>query len=99
MTDDLIYACVVGSRAYGLAGPDSDTDRRGVFLAPAEAFWRMKIDVDDLMTRSFPAPEHVAIIRQMFEDSVADDAMGLDIRREKGRLRFDYSNVVLTAER
>jgi uncharacterized protein len=41
VTDDLIYACVVGSRAYGLAGPDSDTDRRGVFLAPATAFWRL----------------------------------------------------------
>ena len=34
-----IYAVVVGSRAYGLAGPDSDTDRRGVFLAPTPAYW------------------------------------------------------------
>jgi predicted nucleotidyltransferase len=33
-----IYAVVVGSRAYGLAGPDSDTDRRGVFLAPTPAY-------------------------------------------------------------
>lgn len=41
MTDDLVYAVVVGSRAYGLSGPDSDVDRRGVFLAPAEAFWRL----------------------------------------------------------
>jgi predicted nucleotidyltransferase len=41
VTDDVIYACVVGSRAYGLAGPDSDVDRRGVFLAPATAFWRL----------------------------------------------------------
>ena len=41
MTHDVIYACVVGSRAYGLAGPDSDTDRRGVFLAPADSFWRL----------------------------------------------------------
>lgn len=39
VTDDLVYSCVVGSRAYGLAGPGSDTDRRGVFLAPADAFW------------------------------------------------------------
>lgn len=39
--DDLVYSCVVGSRAYGLAGPGSDTDRRGVFLAPADAFWRL----------------------------------------------------------
>jgi uncharacterized protein len=41
VTQDLIYCCVVGSRAYGLAGPDSDVDRRGVFLAPATAFWRL----------------------------------------------------------
>jgi predicted nucleotidyltransferase len=47
VTDDLVYSCVVGSRAYGLAGPGSDTDRRGVFLAPADAFWRLD-----------PAPTH-----------------------------------------
>ena len=32
---------MVGSRAYGLAGPDSDTDRRGVYAAPAHLFWRL----------------------------------------------------------
>jgi uncharacterized protein len=41
VTNDVIYSVVVGSRAYGLDGPDSDTDRRGVFLAPADAFWRL----------------------------------------------------------
>jgi len=41
VTHDVIYSVVVGSRAYGLDGPDSDTDRRGVFLAPADAFWRL----------------------------------------------------------
>jgi hypothetical protein len=39
--DHTIYAVVVGSRAYGLAGPDSDHDRRGVYAAPTEAFWRL----------------------------------------------------------
>jgi predicted nucleotidyltransferase len=34
-----IYACVVGSRAYGLSRPGSDTDRRGVYAAPAASFW------------------------------------------------------------
>jgi uncharacterized protein len=47
VTQDVIYSCVVGSRAYGLAGPDSDVDRRGVFVAPATAFWRLD-----------PAPTH-----------------------------------------
>ncbi|MEU2554894.1 DNA polymerase beta superfamily protein [Streptomyces sp. NPDC014684] len=38
--DHTIYACVMGSRAFGLATEASDTDRRGVFLAPTPLFWR-----------------------------------------------------------
>ncbi|GGM02121.1 nucleotidyltransferase [Streptomyces fumigatiscleroticus] len=38
--DHTIYACVMGSRAFGLATEGSDTDRRGVFLAPTPLFWR-----------------------------------------------------------
>ncbi len=36
-----ILAVVVGSRAYGLAGPDSDHDRRGVYAAPTELLFRL----------------------------------------------------------
>ena len=44
--DDLVerhtvLAVVVGSRAYGLDGPGSDHDRRGVYAAPTRAFWRL----------------------------------------------------------
>ncbi|GHD23526.1 nucleotidyltransferase [Streptomyces violarus] len=39
--DHTIYACVMGSRAFGLATDGSDTDRRGVFLAPTPLFWRL----------------------------------------------------------
>lgn len=34
-------AVVVGSRAYGLHGPGSDHDRRGVFVAPTRSFWSL----------------------------------------------------------
>jgi uncharacterized protein len=37
----IIYRCVVGSRAYGLDNDDSDTDRRGIYLAPAELEWSL----------------------------------------------------------
>jgi uncharacterized protein len=37
----IVYRCVVGSRAYGLAGPDSDVDRRGFYLPPAELHWSL----------------------------------------------------------
>ncbi|WP_055711180.1 DNA polymerase beta superfamily protein [Streptomyces torulosus] len=40
--DHTIYSCVMGSRAFGLATDDSDTDRRGVFLAPTALFWRFE---------------------------------------------------------
>lgn len=40
--DHTVYACVMGSRAFGLATEDSDTDRRGVFLAPTPLYWRFE---------------------------------------------------------
>ncbi|MFQ5422917.1 MAG: DNA polymerase beta superfamily protein [Phycisphaerae bacterium] len=37
----IIYRCVIGSRAYGLDVEGSDTDRRGVFIAPCEMHWSL----------------------------------------------------------
>ncbi|MFF2527165.1 nucleotidyltransferase domain-containing protein [Streptomyces liangshanensis] len=37
--DHTVYSCVMGSRAFGLATETSDTDVRGVFLAPTALFW------------------------------------------------------------
>src|SRR5688572_20518573 len=35
----IIYRCVVGSQAFGLSGDDSDVDRRGIYLPPAQLHW------------------------------------------------------------
>lgn len=35
----LLFECISGSRTYGLATPDSDTDIRGVFYMPKEHFF------------------------------------------------------------
>lgn len=40
--DHTVYACVMGSRAFGLATEDSDTDRRGVYVAPTPLFWQFE---------------------------------------------------------
>jgi predicted nucleotidyltransferase len=37
----VIYRCVIGSRAYGLEGDQSDTDYRGVFLPTAAGHWSL----------------------------------------------------------
>ncbi len=39
--DYVIYRCVVGSRAYGLDDENSDTDRRGIYLPPAQVHWSL----------------------------------------------------------
>ena len=39
--EHVIYRCIVGSRAYGLDGDESDTDRRGVYLPPAALHWSL----------------------------------------------------------
>lgn len=37
----MIYRCVIGSRAYGLETAESDHDRRGIYLPPAEMHWSL----------------------------------------------------------
>lgn len=37
----IIYRCIVGSRAYGLDHEGSDTDRRGIYLPPADLHWSL----------------------------------------------------------
>ncbi len=48
----VIYRCIVGSTAYGLAQEGSDTDRRGFYLPPADAEWSLtgvpeQLETDD----------------------------------------------------
>ena len=40
LNERVIYRCVIGSRAYGLEDDQSDTDRRGIYLPPAELHQR-----------------------------------------------------------
>ncbi len=39
--EHIIYKCVVGSRAFGLDVDESDIDRRGIYLPPAEMQWSL----------------------------------------------------------
>ena len=39
--DFVIYRVIVGSRTYGLDHADSDTDRRGIYLPPANLHWSL----------------------------------------------------------
>ncbi len=46
----IVYAAVVGSQAWGLAGPDSDEDVRGAFVLPFEMYaslWEAPDEIQD----------------------------------------------------
>lgn len=51
---------VVGSTAYGLAGPDSDIDRLGVFAAPTRAFHGLTTPVESHVTTKPDSTLHEA---------------------------------------
>jgi RNA repair pathway DNA polymerase beta family len=56
----VIYRCVVGSRAFGLAEAGSDTDRRGIYLPPAARHWSLA-GVPELIARKLAGPERAAL--------------------------------------
>lgn len=39
--DHIIYGCIVGSKAFALDNENSDIDRRGIYLPPAEIHWSL----------------------------------------------------------
>jgi predicted nucleotidyltransferase len=39
--EHIVFRCVIGSRAYGLENEESDVDRRGIYLPPAELHWSL----------------------------------------------------------
>ncbi|SFD27735.1 nucleotidyltransferase domain-containing protein [Streptomyces aidingensis] len=52
-----LLSVIAGSRAHGLATDGSDTDRRGVYAAPPEAFWRFGKPPDSV---EGPLPEQLS---------------------------------------
>jgi predicted nucleotidyltransferase len=47
---NILLQGIVGSTAYGLAGPDSDIDRLGLYAAPTDAFHGLRLPIDKAAT-------------------------------------------------
>ena len=64
---------------------------------PRAAFCELRSDVEGALSRSFPAPGDADVIRQMFVDSLVDDALGVGARRHGDRIVFAYPVVMLAS--
>lgn len=54
-------------------------------------------ELEDLLSRSFPEPGDAECLRRIYADSLADDALGIGIRRDGDRLRFGLPVTVIAA--
>jgi len=57
------------------------------------------LDLEGLLSRSFPGPGDADQIRALFERSLADDGLGVGARRRDGGIHFAYPVAVLAATR
>jgi SAM-dependent methyltransferase len=64
-----------------------------------QAHYRLASDVDGLLQRSFPAAGDADRIRAMFVAALADDGLGLGVRRHgETEIRFAYPVAILVAD-
>jgi len=66
--------------------------------APRETYYDVRADLDGLLGTSFPAPESIPMIRKMFEDSLANDGLGMKTRRKDDRILLSYPIAILAAD-
>jgi SAM-dependent methyltransferase len=65
--------------------------------SPGKAFYSLDVELEGVLGRSFPSPGGADEVRRMFEESLADDGLGVSARREGGEIRFAYPIAVLSA--
>jgi SAM-dependent methyltransferase len=76
-----------------------DLFRRAGLPAPRVTHYRLEGELEGLIGRSFPKPGDDVTLRRIFADSLADDALGIQARRDGDTIRYGYPVAVLAARR
>jgi ubiquinone/menaquinone biosynthesis C-methylase UbiE len=67
--------------------------------APEAAFYDLRDTVKALLGRSFPNPGDGARVTEMFERSLEDDSLGIEVERKDNELRYAYPTAILSSVR
>ena len=62
-------------------------------------FYELRDEVKNLLARSFPNPGDEAKIIDLFRSSIADDRLGIPVRRDGDTLEYAYPVAILAARR
>jgi ubiquinone/menaquinone biosynthesis C-methylase UbiE len=77
---------------------------RGLFeqaglSTPQVTSYRMEGELEDLLSRSFPNEGDADRLRQIFAESITDDALDLNTRQENGKIYYSFPVAVLVAKK
>ncbi len=67
--------------------------------SPTTTGYRLELELESWLSRSFPDPKDLDAIRGAFVASLEDDALGLGTRREAGAIRFGYDVAICVSRR
>ena len=73
--------------------------RAGGLGEPRASFYELRDEVKNLLARSFPNPGDEQKIVDLFAASIADDRLGIPVRRDGDRLLYAYPVAILAAEK
>jgi SAM-dependent methyltransferase len=65
--------------------------------APQISYYRFEGELEDLLSRSFPNPGDDERLRKLYADSIPNDALGLNTRRENGKIYYSFPVAILVA--
>jgi ubiquinone/menaquinone biosynthesis C-methylase UbiE len=74
-----------------------DLFRRAGFQEPRVTTYRLEGELEALLARSFPRPGDADVIRRLFAESLVDDALGIETRRDGDRIRYGFPVAVIAA--
>ena len=88
------------SHARAMPATELQTLFRSLDLTPADpVFCRLEFEVEALLKGSHPLPGGDTEVRRLFEQSLDDDGMALQTRREADGIHFSYPIAVLVARK
>jgi SAM-dependent methyltransferase len=71
--------------------------RRAGLQEPRVTTYRLEGELEALLGRSFPKPGDADVIRGLFAESLADDALGIQTRRDGDVIRYGFPVAVIAA--
>lgn len=66
---------------------------------PQTSTYRLHGDLDGLLSRSFPNPGDDSKIRKLFEQSLKDDSLDMDVKRVDRQIRYGHPTAILVGKR